>query len=606
MEREKGCLVYSPFFASRYTSCCSCSFAYRVLSFCLVLVLLLTLLLLLLLPPFLFCLHINVQVEVWCTGNNVPGAWLEAKVKKVRGLKFDVGKVLAGGTLWVEREKVRLVWKRSAEVHSRSLIGFTTRSLFPTPRRLMHGAAAATNTAHHPHASSSSSHSPSIHVAPMNVHHSTRASPPGGGQYINGPRIGAQQHRQHHQHHHSSSGGGSGNNRDRSGSGSSARSLVFGGLRRSPQSSSSSSSTRTRHSSSINTPITLAPVEHNNNRRRNSATSNLSTSTNNSNSQRRSNQGSFQVRSPSAAAAAAPTVGLNRRVSSASALGSNSSSRSPGENRLRIGSDDGQRRHTHSESRDSSSSISDDDDDDNEESTAASILRDHPTSPLPLAPSTASSSSPTSHGGSNHPNGANRILHAARKLNTSPQELYGYRGSDTTTSSGSDQDEGDGFANVNGVSQSSRAAAAAEEDDDDDEIDGTLSHYDEAALADEEAMLRYWQSQRNVVRSSRASSAHTYPLRNTHSRSSAGGRTESASPALTAADQRYARQAAAAIAAEQWNPHSGVASQEGAGAGAPVQSQATPTARRRLSVQNALWPFVWKSRSSRQRRESTS
>jgi len=543
---------------------------------------------------------------VWCTGNNVPGAWLEAKVKKVRGLKFDVGKVLAGGTLWVEREKVRLVWKRSAEVHSRSLIGFTTRSLFPKPRRFTSAAATTTTT-------SSSAHSPSIHVAPLNVHHSTRASPPGGGQYVNGPHIGSQHsHRTRNGGSGGGGSGGSGNGRNRSSSGGSARSLVFRGLRRSPPSSSSSSSSslsssslsssrmalsRARHSSNTST---LAPVDNSiSNRWRNSsATSNLSTSTNN----RRGYQGSFQLRSSAAAAAESPVVGLNRRASSASAL-DNDNNRSPGEHRIRVGSEDEQRGHAYSESQySSSSSISDDDDEDDEDSTAAAILRDHLLPSLPYSsPTTTTRSPPGSTSGSHH-RGTSRILHAARKLNTThhhQQELYGNRESEeTTTSSGSDPDEyddGEGYPGANGRSlhRSHAAAAAAEDDEDIDEV--TLGHYDAAALADEEAMLQYWHSQRNVSRAARAPSAHTYPLRNHpyHNRSSAGARAETSPLALTAADQRYARQAAQAIAAEQRNPQNSTSSQE-----------MPSTTRRRLSMQKALWPFAWSSRSSRQRRDS--
>jgi hypothetical protein len=107
------------------------------------------------------------QVEVWCTGNNVPGAWLEAKVKKARGRRYDVGKVLAGGTLWVEREQVRLACKRSAEVHSRSLVGFSTRSLFPKPRRL------ASTLAAYSYASA--------HAAAAGHSHGSGNGPGGGG-----------------------------------------------------------------------------------------------------------------------------------------------------------------------------------------------------------------------------------------------------------------------------------------------------------------------------------------------------------------------------------------------------------------------------------------
>ena len=48
-------------------------------------------------------------VELWCCGANVPGAWLESRVKKVRGGRYCINKVLSTGALWVERDRLRLV-----------------------------------------------------------------------------------------------------------------------------------------------------------------------------------------------------------------------------------------------------------------------------------------------------------------------------------------------------------------------------------------------------------------------------------------------------------------------------------------------------------------
>ena len=54
-------------------------------------------------------------VELWCCGANVPGAWLESKVKKVRGNRYCINRVLTVGAsyqskpLWVDRERLRLV-----------------------------------------------------------------------------------------------------------------------------------------------------------------------------------------------------------------------------------------------------------------------------------------------------------------------------------------------------------------------------------------------------------------------------------------------------------------------------------------------------------------
>ena len=35
----------------------------------------------------------NDVVELWCCGANVPGAWLESRVKRVRNGRYCVGKV---------------------------------------------------------------------------------------------------------------------------------------------------------------------------------------------------------------------------------------------------------------------------------------------------------------------------------------------------------------------------------------------------------------------------------------------------------------------------------------------------------------------------------
>jgi len=54
-------------------------------------------------------------VELWCCGANVPGAWLESRVKKVKDGRFCVNRVLTAGTtthskpLWADRDRLRLV-----------------------------------------------------------------------------------------------------------------------------------------------------------------------------------------------------------------------------------------------------------------------------------------------------------------------------------------------------------------------------------------------------------------------------------------------------------------------------------------------------------------
>ncbi len=64
----------------------------------------------------LVSIAVGDTVELWCCGANVPGAWLEAKVKKVRNSRFCIGKVLSSGYLWVERDRLRLVSGASESV----------------------------------------------------------------------------------------------------------------------------------------------------------------------------------------------------------------------------------------------------------------------------------------------------------------------------------------------------------------------------------------------------------------------------------------------------------------------------------------------------------
>jgi hypothetical protein len=50
-------------------------------------------------------------VELWCSGHNVPGAWLECFIKRIRNGSYCLGKVISqGGLLWVhDRSRLRLV-----------------------------------------------------------------------------------------------------------------------------------------------------------------------------------------------------------------------------------------------------------------------------------------------------------------------------------------------------------------------------------------------------------------------------------------------------------------------------------------------------------------
>ena len=52
------------------------------------------------------------DVEVWCSGSAVPGAWLRAVVTAVEGELYCVGDVASSGRLWVRRDRVRLIQRK--------------------------------------------------------------------------------------------------------------------------------------------------------------------------------------------------------------------------------------------------------------------------------------------------------------------------------------------------------------------------------------------------------------------------------------------------------------------------------------------------------------
>lgn len=58
------------------------------------------------------------DVEVWCSGNTVPGAWLRAVVASIEDDLYCVGNVASSGRLWVKRDRVRLV-KRVRDIRKR-------------------------------------------------------------------------------------------------------------------------------------------------------------------------------------------------------------------------------------------------------------------------------------------------------------------------------------------------------------------------------------------------------------------------------------------------------------------------------------------------------
>ena len=62
----------------------------------------------------------NDDVELWCFGSNVPGAWLETKIRKIKHGRYCVGKVYSQGALWVERGRLRPVFKALDQSPSRT------------------------------------------------------------------------------------------------------------------------------------------------------------------------------------------------------------------------------------------------------------------------------------------------------------------------------------------------------------------------------------------------------------------------------------------------------------------------------------------------------
>ena len=61
----------------------------------------------------LVTIQVGDVVELWCCGANVPGAWLEAKVKRIRNGRYCLGRIVSSGFLWVERERIRLLRRHS-------------------------------------------------------------------------------------------------------------------------------------------------------------------------------------------------------------------------------------------------------------------------------------------------------------------------------------------------------------------------------------------------------------------------------------------------------------------------------------------------------------
>ena len=54
------------------------------------------------------CIHEGDEVELWCCGANVPGAWLETRVVKIADGQYCLKKVSTAGPMWVSRGRLRL------------------------------------------------------------------------------------------------------------------------------------------------------------------------------------------------------------------------------------------------------------------------------------------------------------------------------------------------------------------------------------------------------------------------------------------------------------------------------------------------------------------
>lgn len=65
-------------------------------------------------------LRLYDNVEIWCFGTTVPGAWLVTQIVDLQGDMVCVSNVLVSGDMWVRRDRVRLV-KPSTTLSSKRL-----------------------------------------------------------------------------------------------------------------------------------------------------------------------------------------------------------------------------------------------------------------------------------------------------------------------------------------------------------------------------------------------------------------------------------------------------------------------------------------------------
>ena len=77
----------------------------------------------------------NDIVEVWCTGQYVPGVWLLCQVKKIKRGRYGFENVCSTGMMWVERSRIRPAEFSSFSRNHVRLYRPTDRAN-PPPRRL--------------------------------------------------------------------------------------------------------------------------------------------------------------------------------------------------------------------------------------------------------------------------------------------------------------------------------------------------------------------------------------------------------------------------------------------------------------------------------------
>lgn len=77
------------------------------------------------------------SVEVWCSSKNVPGAWLEARVTRIKNEKYLIGRAHTanGDPIWVDRSRLRLSQKEERRREQRNGRPILSKIIPCSPRR---------------------------------------------------------------------------------------------------------------------------------------------------------------------------------------------------------------------------------------------------------------------------------------------------------------------------------------------------------------------------------------------------------------------------------------------------------------------------------------